>query len=84
MLPLRVLNEDTFRRHLLLTFISCVILKMIQGKLLKTKYNLISMFMNFRNQKCKVYNKPILPTEPTQKMNDCYRLFKIKCPIEIP
>ena len=84
MLPLRVQNEDTFRGHLLLTFISCVILKMIQDKLLKTKYNPISMFMNLRNQKCKVYDKTILPTEPTKKMNDCYKLFKIKCPVEIP
>lgn len=84
MLPLRVQNEDTFRGHLLLTFISYVILKMIQDKLLKTKYNPISMFMNLRNQKCKVYDKTILPTEPTKKMNDCYKLFKIKCPVEIP
>lgn len=84
MFPLRVQNEDTFRGHILLTFISCVILKMIQDKLIKTKYNPKSMFMNLRNQKCKVYDKTILPTEPTKKMNDCYRLFKIKCPVEIP
>ena len=57
MLPLRVQKEDTFRGHLLLTFILCVILKMIQDKLLKTKYNPISMFINLRNQKCMVYDK---------------------------
>lgn len=49
MFPLRVQNEDTFRGHILLTFISCVILKMIQDKLIKTKYNPKSMFMNLRN-----------------------------------
>lgn len=84
MLPLRVQNEDNFRGDLLLTFRSCVIMKMILDKLLKTKYIPISMFMNLRNQKCKVYDKTILPTKPTKKMNDCYRLLKIKCPVEIP
>ena len=83
MLPLRVQNEDTFRGHLLLTFISCIILKMIQDKLLKTKYNPVSMFMNLRNQKCKVYGNEIIPTEATKKMNDCYKLFGIQCPVEI-
>ena len=83
MLSLRVQNEETFRGHLLLTFISCVILKFIQDKLLKTKYNAISMFMNLRNQKCKVYDKTILPAEATKKINDCYKIFKIKCPAEI-
>lgn len=83
MLPLRVQNEDTFRGHLLLTFIACIILKMLQDKLLKTKYNPTSMFMNLRNQKCKVYGNEIIPTEATKKMNDCYKIFKINCPMEI-
>ncbi|MCR5019863.1 transposase, partial [Ruminococcus sp.] len=83
MLPLRVQNEDTFRGHLLLTFISCVILKMMQDKLKSTKYNPISMFMNLRNQKCKVYATELLTTEATKAMNDCYKLFKITCPAEV-
>ena len=83
MLPLRVQTEETFRGHLLLTFISCIILKMIQDKLKLTKYNPLSMFMNLRNQKCKVYATEILTTEATKKMNDCYKIFKIKCPEEV-
>jgi len=83
MLPLRVQNEDTFRGHLLLTFISCVILKMMQDKQKSTKYNPISMFMNLRNQKCKVYATELLTTEATKAMNDCYKLFKITCPAEV-
>ena len=80
MLPLRVQTEETFRGHLLLTFASCVIIKMIQDQLLKTKYNPISLFMNLRNQKCKVYDNEIIPTEATKIMNDCYKAFKINCP----
>ena len=83
MLPLRVQTEETFRGHLLLTFIACVILKMIQDKLKPTKYNPISMFMNLRNQKCKVYATELLTTEATKIMNDCYKLFKISCPAEV-
>lgn len=83
MLPLRVQNEDTFRGHLLLTFISCVIVKLIQDKLKNTKYNPISMFMNLRNQKCKVYGHEIITTEPVKKMNDCYKIFGIECPANI-
>lgn len=83
MLPLRVQKEETFRGHLLLTFISCVILKMIQDKLKETKYNPISMFMVLRNQKCKVYADEILTTEPVKKANDCFEIFKINYPEQI-
>ena len=82
-LPLRVHNEETFRGHLLLTFIACVILKLMQDQMKDTKYNPISMFMNLRNQKCKVYEHEVLTTEPVKKMNDCYRIFGITCPVSI-
>jgi transposase len=84
MLPLRVQNEDTFRGHLLMTFIASVILKKIQDALSNSKYNPISLFMNLRNQKCKVYDDLIITQEPVRKVNECYKLFKITCPIDIP
>jgi hypothetical protein len=84
MLPLRVQNEDTFRGHLLMTFIASVILKKIQDILINSKYNPISLFMNLRNQKCKVYDDLVLTQEPVRKVNECYKLFKITCPIDIP
>jgi Transposase len=83
MLPLRVQNEDTFRGHLLLTFIACLILKIIQDQLKNSKYNPISMLMNLRNQKCKVYAHEIVTTEAVRKMNDCYKIFDISCPVTI-
>ncbi len=82
-LLLRVQTEKTLRGYLLSTFIACVILNMIQDKLKQTKYNPISMFMNLRNQKCKVYATELLTTEATKIMNDCYNLFKISCPAEV-
>jgi hypothetical protein len=83
LIPLRVQNEDTFRGHLLLTFIATVILKKIQDKLKKSAYNPISLFMNMRNQKCKVYDNQIVTQEAFKKANDCYKLFRIQCPVEI-
>ncbi|MGD9153885.1 MAG: transposase [Bacillota bacterium] len=84
MLPLRVQNEDTFRGHLLITFIASVVLKKIQERLKDSRYNPISLFMNLRNQKCKVYDDLIITQEAFKKANDCYKIFGINCPIEIP
>jgi hypothetical protein len=83
MLPLRVHREETFRGHLLLTFVACIIVKMIQDKLKPTSYNPISMFLNLRNQKCKIYTNQVITQETFKKANDCYELFGIKCPVAI-
>jgi len=84
MLPLRVQNERTFRGHLLMTFIVTVIIKMLQDALLKTAFNPISVFLNLRNQKCKVFDDRIVTSEPFKKVNDCYKLFNFKCPAAFP
>ncbi len=83
MLPLRVQNEDTFRGHLLLTFIASAIIKKLQAQLKNSLYNPISLFANLRNQKCKVYENTIITQEAFKKANDCYKLFNIECPVEI-
>ena len=84
MLPIRVQNEDTFRGHLLLTFMATVVCKQVQDKLLQTTFNPISMFLNLRNHKCKVYDRAVITQEAFKKANDCYKLFKINCPVRIP
>jgi hypothetical protein len=83
MLPLRVQTEETFRGHLLLTFIATVAVKLMQDRLKGEPYNPVSMLMNLRNQKCKVFAKEVIPQEAFKKANDCYKLFGIKCPISI-
>jgi len=84
MLPLRVQTEETFRGHLLLTFIVTVLMKQLQDALLKTAYNPISALLNLRNQKCKVFADKIITQEAFKKANDIYKLFKIKCPTALP
>lgn len=84
LLPLRVQNENTFRGHLLLTFIATTVIKLIQDELKSTSITPDSMFLNLRNQKCKVYVRKIVPQEAFKKVNDCYKIFKVTCPVTIP
>jgi transposase len=83
MLPLRVQTEETFRGHLLLTFIATVIIKTLQEKLKNTPINPLSLFQILRNQKCKVYGDKVITAEACKRANDCYKLFGIKCPVSI-
>ena len=88
LLPLRVQNEDTFRGHLMLTFMATAILQMLQRDILskrkkKDKTNPEGAFMNLRNQKCKVYSDSIIPQERVKIINDVYKLLGIECPTTI-
>ena len=83
MLPIRVHNEDTFRGHLVLTFLAAVVIKQLQNRLLDTPITPISLFFNLRNHKCKVFSDKIITHEVFKKANDIYKLFKIKVPVEI-
>ena len=88
-LPLRVQNEDTFRGHLMLTFLATVLIQKLQRDILtrrskNDKTNPEGALMTLRNQKCKVYPNEIVPQEAVKCINDVYRLFKIRCPCTIP
>jgi hypothetical protein len=85
LLPLRVQNEETFRGHLMLTFLATVLLQKLQRDILtkrkkKDKINPEGALMVLRNQKCKVYTDEIIPQEAIKSINDVYKLFQIKCP----
>ena len=82
-LPLRVQSEEAFRGHLLLTFMATVVVKLLQDKLKGTPYNVLSMLLNMRNQKCKVYENAVIPQEAYKKANDCYKLLGVECPVKI-
>ena len=89
LLPLRIQNEDTFRGHLMITFLATVLLQKLQRDILircrkGDKINPEGTLITLRNQKCKVYENEIVPQEVVKNINDVYRLFKIKCPHTIP
>ena len=88
LIPLRVQNEDTFRGHLMLTFMANAILQMLQRDIIskrkkKDKTNPEGALMNLRNQKCKVYAHNIVPQERVKNVNDIYKLLEIDCPTMI-
>lgn len=84
LLPLRTATEETFRGHLMVTFITSVILTLLQEKLSGTKFTSTAMFEELRHQQGIIYDDAIIPSVAVRKMNDIYKLFKIKCPDEIP
>jgi hypothetical protein len=83
LLPLRVQTEETFRGHLVLAFIASVVAKMLQTDLKRTGYTVESALLNLRNQKCKVFDREVLPQETIKKVNDIYKTFKLTCPNSI-
>jgi len=84
LLPLRVHNEDTFRGHLLLSFIATIAYLTINLRLKDSDYHAEGALFTLRNQKCKVYDNRIIPKEPNKKMNDIYKLLKINPPVFLP
>lgn len=88
LLPIRVQSEETFRGHLMLTFLATILLQSLQRDILakrkkKDKINSEGMLMKMRNQKCKVYAKEVIPQEPVKSVNDIYKLFKMESPITL-
>lgn len=84
LLPLRTATEETFRGHLLITFIVSVILNLLQVRLKNTGISSSAMFEELRHQQGIVYEDAIVPSIAVKKMNDIYKLFKFKCPDEVP
>lgn len=82
-LPVNVENENTFRGHLMMTFIAAAVLKLMSGKLSKTSLTTASMFMILHEQHALVYDEEFITTEPVKKMNEAYKAFKLHCPERI-
>ncbi len=83
MLPLCIENEDTFRGHLLMTFLATVIQRLIQQEAKKFQWSLDDLFFNLRNHKCKAFADTIIPLEATRRQNEIYKAFGFKVPKSI-
>jgi transposase len=84
LIPLRIHSEETFRGHLLLTFIAIAIIRMMRLKLNDTRFNPISLFLELRNHKSKVYPDRVITCESFKIANDYYKLFNMTCPLVLP
>lgn len=88
LVPLHIQGEEILRGHLMLTFLSTILFQLLQKDLLHTqktdKINPEDSFLVLRNQKCKVYDRVVIPQEPTKRMNDIYTLLKMQSPVSLP
>ena len=84
LLPLRVHGIETFRGHLLLSFLTSAAYIMINRMLKKGDVCAIGAYRILRNLKCKVFDTVIIVQEANKKMNDIAKLVKLKFPIELP
>lgn len=84
MLPICVGSEETLRGHLLLTFISSTIIKILMDRILGTGWSPEIMFSVLQYQVVQIFPEYLLTSEPVKNMNDIYKRFKIKCPATIP
>ena len=84
MLPICVESEETLRGHLLLTFISSAIIKILMDRILGTGWSPEIMFSILQYQVAQIYPEYLVTSEPVKNMNDIYKHFKIKCPETIP
>ena len=80
LLPLRVHGENTFRGHLLLSFMTTVVYILVNQMLEKSDWCAAGAYRILRNQKCKVFDESIIPQEPTKKMNDIAKHVGIELP----
>jgi len=83
LLPLRVHNEETFRGHLMLTFMASVAYLNFNANLKKDELNATGVLANARNLKCKVYNNVILVKEPAKITRQASKTLGIKIPERI-
>jgi hypothetical protein len=84
LLPLRSHNEDTFRGHLLLSFMATILLIMA-NKLLKSRKKLENVcakkaFHAFRRIKCNVYPNSLVTSEANKIVNLILRELKLSIP----
>ena len=79
LLPLNVEKEETFRRHLLMTFIATALLQRIQNELKNSNFSLDRILMRMRTQKAKVFENVVIPGEPVKEHRQIYKLLGVKC-----
>jgi len=84
LLPLRIHSVETFRGHLLLSFIASAVYLAANKLLADNEDSAIRSFHLFRNLKCKVFEKQIVVQEANKRMNDVVKKLKIEIPYDIP
>ena len=83
LLPLRTNSPETFRGHLLLSYIAACATKMLQLRL-KTVDLFCARMAILRNLKCTIYSSHIVTDTPQSIANETYTALNIDCPSSFP
>ncbi len=83
MLPLSVQTEESFRGHLVLTFIATILVKMISEKLKVTKYPITPTFANLATQSCTKFGLEFVTSEPNKITRKAYEAVGIDYPTTV-
>ena len=83
LVPLRTHVEDTFRGHLMLSFLSTIAYMLLNAMLDGSKFCADGAFRALHNLKCKVFDDHILVKEPSKKINDIAKHLDIEIPLKL-
>ncbi len=84
LLPLNVESEESFRGHLMMTFMVTAMVKLMSDHIASSGLTPETAFMNLHEQHAIVYDDELITCEPQKQMNDAYKAFKVTCPATIP
>jgi len=84
LLPLRVHGIESFRGHLLISFLTSATYVLVNNMLKNAEVCAAGAYRILRNMKCKVYDSKIIVQEANKKMNDIAKQVKLKFPIALP
>lgn len=83
-LPLRCHKVETFKGHLLLSYIASCCMRMFQIQLKSNDLLLGNRLKFMRNQTCMIFKNKIVTEMPQKEENDVYKACGITWPVSIP
>jgi transposase len=83
LLPLRTHSEDTFRGHLMLSFLATIAYMLVNRLLDGSRFCANGAFRVLHNLKCKVFDDYILVKEAPKRVNDIAKCLKIELPLKL-
>lgn len=83
LLPLSVRTEETFRGHMILTFIATVLVKMLSQSLQSTRYPVKPTLANLATHQCTDINGRFITMEPNKNARLAYEAVGVDYPVFI-
>ena len=78
---LSVQTEETFRGHMVLTFIATIVAKLLSDRLKETKYPIQPTLANLATQSCSEIKGSLITSEPNKVTRLAYRAAGVEYPV---